>query len=243
MKKSKNKNYTIYWMAAISAILTIPISFIIVNKMQAGSLIKTILIMSVFVFLLIAILMLYKYIFGVSVQEITQEDKVSELDRLNYKLVEFRKVYSHLQIIRCIDLTNEQIQRFKRRKNVMLQVAGAEPGSTDSGALDELVQTVEDALIIYFERILNRVEIFDDRGIPEVIRQNIEYLDEQIKKINEILLEFETLITETSRLGEFHEEKDISKLRDVVNAMKSLRTEKEEDIDALARKYETGKEV
>ncbi len=243
MKKSKNKNYTIYWMAAISAILTIPISLIIVNKIQAGSLIKTILIMSVFVFLLIAILMLYKYIFGVSVQEITQEDKVSELDRLNYKLVEFRKIYSHLQIIRCIDLTNEQIQRFKRRKNVMLQVAGAEPGSTDSGALDELVQTVEDAIIIYFERILNRVEIFDDRGIPEVIRQNIEYLDEQIKKINEILLEFETLITETSRLGEFHEEKDISKLRDVVNAMKSLRTEKEEDIDALAKKYETRKEV
>jgi hypothetical protein len=43
-------------------------------------------------------------------------------------------------------------------------------------------------------------------------------------------------------MGEIHEEKDISKLRDVINAMQSLRTEQDDDIDALTKKYETGRD-
>ena len=122
----------------------------------------------------------------------------------------------------------------------MLQVAGIEPGTKDSGALYDLIRTVEDAIVINIQRLINRVEIFDDYGMPEVIKQNIGYLEEQIRKNNDILLEFETLITETSRMGEVQEEKDISKLRDVVNAMQSLRTDSEDEIETLSKKY--GKE-
>ncbi|MDD3174080.1 MAG: hypothetical protein PHF63_10610 [Herbinix sp.] len=39
-------------------------------------------------------------------------------------------------------------------------------------------------------------------------------------------------------MGEVKEEKDISKLRDVVNAMKSLRIEHEDEIDELVKKYD-----
>lgn len=237
MKKNRNKNYTLYWMAGISAALTIPISAIIVSKVQAGNMTKTVMIMGVFFVLLIAITLLYKYTFGVTVQEIAQEDKVTELDRLNYMLAEYRKQFSNTQIKICIDTVNEQIQRFKRRKNVMFQVAGVEFNSKDNGALGDLVQTVEAAIVINIERLVNRVEIFDDEGVPEVIRQHIGFIEEQIHKNNEILMEFETLITETSRMGEVHEEKDISKLRDVVNAMQSLRTDHEDEIDELTKKY------
>lgn len=237
MKRNKKKNYTLYWMFGISAVLTVPVSAIIINKVQAGSLEKTIMIMAAFLVLLIAIMILYKNIFGVTVQEITQDDKVTELDRLYYALAEDRKKHNHVQVRRCIDIVSEQIQRFKRRKDVMLQVAGVEAGSDENGALSGLVQTVEDAIVINIQRLSNRIDIFDDYGLPEVMRQNIGYIEEQIHKNNEILMEFETLITETSRMGEVREEKDISKLRDVVNAMQSLRTDHEDDIDELAKKY------
>jgi hypothetical protein len=55
-------------------------------------------------------------------------------------------------------------------------------------------------------------------------------------------MEFESLITETSRMGEVKAEKDISKLRDVVNAMQSLRVDHEDVIDELTKKYNNGRE-
>jgi hypothetical protein len=224
-------------MTGISAVLTVPIAAIIIKNIHTDNVVKAALIMAVFLVLLIATMLLYKYIFGVTVQEITQDSKVTELDRLTYTLVDYRKKYSNLQIMRCLDTVLDQIQRFKRRRNVMLEVLGIDPDSKDSSAFVDLVQTVEDALTYHVEKILNRTAIFDDAGIPDIIRQNITYIDEQLMKNNEILLEFETLITETSRMGEVNEEKDISRLRDVVNAMQSLRTQQEDDIDILTKKY------
>lgn len=238
MRKKQNKNYTIYWMAGVSAVLTIPISIIIFRSVQAGNVAKSVMIMAVFLVLLIAIMLLYKNIFGVSVQEITQEDKVTELDRLSFTLTELRKKYRNLQLIKYIDMMNEQIQRFKRRKNVMFQVAGIDSDSTDSGSMGDLVQSVEDALLINIERMINRVEIFDDEGVPEVVKQNIGYIEEQVHKNDEILMVFETLITETSRMGEIQKEKDITKLWDVVNAMKTLRSDQNSKLDELTKKYD-----
>lgn len=232
----RNKNFTLYWIFGISAGLTVPIAAIIVSRVQAGNIEKTMMIMGVFLILFIAILLLYKNIFGVTVQEITQEEKVTDLDRYYYMLIDNRKRYANVQLRRCIDLTCEQILKFKRRKKVLFQVAGSELDS--DGALGDLVQTVEDAIVINIEKLLNRVEIFDDQGIQEVLKQNLGYIEEYIHKNNVILMEFETLITETSRMGEVHAEKDISKLRDVVSAMQSLRTEHNSNIDDLAKKYE-----
>lgn len=236
MKRKQNKNYTLYWMSGISALLTIPVALIILKRVQAGNLVKSGMIMAVFLVLLIAIMLLYKNIFGVSVQEITNDDKVTELDRLSFQLEEERKKYYNPQLRKSTDKVMEQIQRFKRRKNVMLELAGTD--SKDQGALGDLVQTVEDALSANIDRLVNRVEIFDDQGMPDTIRQNIDFIEEQIHKNEEILMEFETLITETSRMGETREEKDISKLWDVVNAMKSLRTDEDENLDELTKKYD-----
>lgn len=232
-----NKNYTLYWMLAISVLLTIPLAFIILTRIPGTVLIKTAVIMIIFLLLLIAVMLLYKQIFGVSVQQIAQDDRVTELDKYYHRLTEYRREHTNLQIMKCIDAACGQLQQFRRRKNVMLHLADEETGS-ESGVLSELVQTVEDALVIYIERAVNRIEIFDDKGMPDILWENIRYIEEQLRKINDILLEFETLITETSRMRELHEEKDISKLRDVVNAMQSLRTEQEESIDHLKKKYD-----
>jgi hypothetical protein len=237
MKKNKDKNYTLYWMALISAVLTIPIALIIMNKVQVQNVVKAVMITAVFLVLLIAITILYKSIFGVTVKEITQEEKVTGLDRLSWRLTEFHRQHRNVQLIKCIEAALEQLKIFKRRKDVMYQVAG-EFNSDDSGGISDLVQTVEDALAANTDRIVNRIEIFDDQGIFDIQRQNINYIEELLNKNNEILMEFENLITETSRIGEASEEKDISKLRDVVNAMKSLRTGQEDEIDALTKKYD-----
>ncbi|MBH1940936.1 hypothetical protein I5677_08540 [Mobilitalea sibirica] len=232
------KNFTLYWMTGVSAALTVPIAIIIFKKVQAGNVGKTVMIVSVFLVLLLAIMFLYKTIFGVTVQEITQEAKVTELDRLNYTLEEYQKNYRNARLNQCIDMVNKQVDRFNRRKNVLFQVADMDENEVDASALGELVETVEDALIINVERIVNRVKIFDDEGLPDNIKQHISYIEEQIHKINDVLTEYETLITETSRMGEINEDTDISKLRDVVNAMKSLRTDQENEIEELASKYE-----
>ncbi|HWT74024.1 MAG TPA: hypothetical protein VN258_04800 [Mobilitalea sp.] len=242
MRKKNNKNYTMYWMAGISAILTIPISVIIISKTEAGNLIKTAMIMAVFLALFLAILLLYKNIFRVTVQEITQEEKVTELDRLYYLLEDYSKKYNNLQLRKSIAAAIEQIQRFKRRKNVMLQVAGDTLDSSDGGTLGELVQAVEDALAMNIGKLVNRIEIFDDQGIFEVIKQNLSDIEGLLNKNNQILMEFETLIAETSRMGEVQQDKDISKLRDVVNAMQSLRTDQQDEIGTLAKKYEKVRE-
>lgn len=238
MRKNTDKNYTMYWIGGISTVLTVPIAAMIIKEMQVGNLIKTILIVSTFVFLMTAITLLYKLVFGVSVQEITREDKVTQLDRLGFQLTENRKKHTNAQIRRDIDIALEQIKRFKRRKDVMLKVTGEEIGSNDIGALGNLVQSVEDALAVDIQKIINRIEIFDDYAVPDVLKQNIQYIEDQLFKINEAMMEFEKLITETSRMGEVQDEVDISKLKDVVEAMQRLRTDREDEIDDLTKKYD-----
>lgn|GEM_PF-1534064 len=238
MKRNSNKNYTMYWFVGISGVLTIPAAIIIIKNMNAGSLMKTVAIMGTFLLLLLAIIILYKMIFGVSVQEITSEEKITELDRLDGKIEEFVRQYKNPQIINAINNAHGQIQKFKRRKGVLLHIAGADEEGEENDAITDIIQTVEDALIINTERLINRIEIFDDYGNPFVMRQNIEYINEQLSKNEDILMEFETLITETSRIGEVKAEKDISKLRDMVDAMQSLRTNSYDEMNDLKKKYE-----
>ena len=240
MKNKRNKNYTMYWFIGISGVITIPAAIIIIKSMDASDLMKTIAIMATFIVVLFAIILLYKYIFGVSVVEITAEEKMTELDRIDIEIERYTKQYRNTQILRDINIARTQIQKFKKRRAVLLQVAGGEEDETS--AITDIIQTVEDALIINLERLSNRIEIFDDDGIPDVVRQNIEFVNNQLWKNNEILIEFESLITEMSRIGEVSEEKDVTKLRDMVNAMQSLRTtsnsSSNSDINDLTKKYE-----
>lgn len=236
MKKQQNKNYTMYWFAAISGVMTLPAAIIIFINVDAGNLVKTIAIMSTYLMILLAIIILYKFIFGVSVQEITSEEKLTRLDQLEDEIEKYTRQFKNPQLIRDIQIARKQILNFKKRKKVLLQVAN-EDGS-GINAITNIIQTVEDALIANTERFANRLEIFDDEGIPKVIKDNIEYLNEQLWKNNDILLDFEALITEISSSTEDKEDQNTEKLKDMVNAMKNLRSDHKDDINDLAKKYE-----
>jgi len=169
-----------YWFIGISGVITIPAAIIIINSMDATNLMKTIAIMATFLVVLFAIILLYKYIFGVSVVEITAEEKMTELDRIDIEIERYTKQYRNTQILRDINIARTQIQKFKKRRAVLLQVAGGEEDETS--AITDIIQTVEDALIINLERLSNRIEIFDDDGMPEVVRANIEFINNQLWK-------------------------------------------------------------
>ncbi|MFT4145544.1 MAG: hypothetical protein QM644_13905 [Mobilitalea sp.] len=232
----QNKNFTMYWMVGVSAILTIPLAVILYNRVQLGSLAITAIIMGIFLVLFFSIMLLYKGIFKVSVQEITQEDKVTELDSLYYHLEDQIKLFRNEQLISRIKRILNQIQIFKRRKKVLSQLIDVKMDMKGDSSLSGLIPAVEKALLVHVQMFINRLEIFDEYGLPDNIIKNIDFMEEQILKNNNILVDFETLITEISRMNEINVDSDMTRLKDVVNAMQSLRLE-DDEVDELAKKY------
>ncbi len=232
----QNKNFTMYWMIGVSAILTIPLAVILYNRVQLSSLAITAIIMGIFLVLFFSIMVLYKSIFKVSVQEITQEDKVTELDSLYYHLEDQIKLFRNEQLVSRIKRLLNQIQIFKRRKKVLSQLIDVKMDMKGDSSLSGLIPAVEKAMLVHVQMFINRLEIFDEYGLPENIIKNINFLEEQIIKNNNILNDFETLITEISRMNEKNVDSDMTRLKDVVNAMQSLRLE-DDEVDELAKKY------
>ncbi|MDF2844036.1 MAG: hypothetical protein K0R00_2462 [Herbinix sp.] len=231
-----NKNFTMYWMIGVSAILTIPLAVIVYNRVLLSSLAITAIIMGIFLVLFFSIMILYKSIFKVSVQEITQEDKVTELDSLYYHLEDQIKVFRNEQLVSRIKRLLNQIQIFKRRKKVLSQLIDVKMDMKGDSSLSGLIPAVEKAMLVNVQMFINRLEIFDEYGLPDYIIKNIDFMEEQLIKNNNILNDFETLITEISRMNEIKVDSDMTRLKDVVNAMQSLRLE-DDEVDELAKKY------
>lgn len=232
----QNKNFTMYWMIGVSAILTIPLAVILYKRVQLSSLTITAIIMGIFLVLFFSIMVLYKSIFKVSVQEITQEDKVTELDSLYYHLEDQIKLFRNEQIVSRIKRILNQIQIYKRRKKVLSQLIDVKMDMKGDSSLSGLIPTVEKAILVHVQMFINRLEIFDEYGLPENIIKNLDFMEEQIIQNNNILNDFETLITEISRMNEINVNSDLTRLKDVVNAMQSLRLD-DDEVDELAKKY------
>ena len=225
-----------YWMIGVSAVLTIPLAVILYNRVQLSSLAITAIIMGIFLVLFFSIMVLYKSIFKVSVQEITQEDKVTELDSLYYHLEDQIKLFRNEQLVSRIKRLLNQIQIFKRRKKVLSQLIDVKMDMKGDSSLSGLIPAVEKAMLVNVQMFINRLEIFDEYGLPDYIIKNIDFMEEQLIKNNNILNDFETLITEISRMNEIKVDSDMTRLKDVVNAMQSLRLE-DDEMDELAKKY------
>lgn len=225
-----------YWMIGVSAVLTIPLAVILYNRVQLSSLAITAIIMGIFLVLFFSIMVLYKSIFKVSVQEITQEDKVTELDSLYYHLEDQIKLFRNEQLVSRIKRLLNQIQIFKRRKKVLSQLIDVKMDMKGDSSLSGLIPAVEKAMLVNVQMFINRLEIFDEYGLPDYIIKNIDFMEDQLIKNNNILNDFETLITEISRMNEIKVDSDMTRLKDVVNAMQSLRLE-DDEMDELAKKY------
>lgn len=239
----KNKrNLTLYWMIAVGALLTVPMAFIILRRFaESSNLFKAVLITVVFVVITGAINLLYVRIFNVTIDEISQTTKVTELDKKQYWLINYLKKSRQMskpmqRLFIKVRKVIAQTENYERRKEVYLGLLD-ESQSERGNSLYELTGMVEKALNSNVDRIINRINIFDDKVQTSIVEKNLEYIEEYVNKNENLLIEFEKLITEVSSMGNGSEE-DLSKLTDIIQAMKSLRTEKDEDMEELIKKYD-----
>jgi len=237
-----NKNYTLYGLVILGALLTVPIAFIIMNKFsEKPNFIKAFLITIIFLVLTGAIVLIYRNTFGVSIDEITQSNKLTALNKKLYWLVDYKKKYSFKsnamkRLLYDIDRVITQGENFERRKEVFLGLLDAD--QLEKGdAVGELSQTVENALDFYTDKIIDRIKIFDDKVQVDIVNQNLEYIENYVEKNDVVLSDFEKLIAEVSSMGDVKEEADMSRLTDIIQAMESLRAEKKGDIEDLKEKY------
>lgn len=72
------------------------------------------------------------------------------------------------------------------------------------------------------------------------LQENVNYIREKVNKNEQILLAFDHLMTEISRINDSEEENDLSKINDMVSALRKLRTASSEDpIEELIGKYQS----
>ncbi len=238
-----NKNFTLYWMAALGALLTVPIGIIILkNFTEMSVFLKTLCITVIFLVITGAITFLYRQVFGVTMDEIAQSKKVTELDKKLYWLLSYIKKQNNTgksmqRLLLNVNQIIIQIENFNRRKEVYVNLL--DPEQQENGeALMELLGTVEDALDFNTDKIINRIRIFDDKVQISIINRNLEYIENYKVRNEAILTDFERLIAEVSGMSDTSEEFDISKLTDIIQALENLRTEKDDEMDSLYKKYE-----
>jgi len=237
-----NRNNTIYWIVILGALLTVPAALLVMRKFtDASNLFKAVFITIIFFVISGAIALLYNRIFGVTMHEITERKNLTELDKYLNWLQEYpRKQSSNSNSMRRLYQSMQrvcgQIENFKRRKEVYVKLL--DEAQLDRGnSLSQLIHTIENALVIHVDRIINRIEIFDDKVQPSIVSENLTYIEAYVEKNETVLLNFEKLIAQVSSMGDVAEEEDISKLTDIINAMESMRTDRDDEIDDLVKKY------
>ncbi|MDF2803465.1 MAG: hypothetical protein K0S61_3368 [Anaerocolumna sp.] len=236
-----NKNLTLYKIILAGVLLTIPIAYLIISKFtNSSNFYKAFLITAVFVVITVAINILYVRIFNVSMDEISQNTKVTELDKKQYWLMDYLKRNRHMskpmqRLITNVQKVIAQTENYERRKVVYISLLD-ESQRERGNSLWELIATVEKALNNNVDKIINRINIFDDKVQVSIVEKNLEYIEDYLDKNENLLINFEKLITEVSSMSNGAED-DLSKLTDIINAMESLRTEKDEDITQLINKY------
>lgn len=236
------KNYTLYWLVLLGGVLTIPIAIIIMKKLAYTSpAIKAFYITVIFFILTGAFVFIYRRVFGVSINEITQSSVVTELDKKLYWLLDYKKKHyssssAMKRLLSAIDKVINQAEIFGRRKEVFLSLLDSE--QLEKGdAVGEVAHIVENALDFNTDKIIDRIRIFDDKVQIDIVSRNLEYIENYVNKNDMVLADFEKLLAEVSSMGDTKEDADLTRLKDIIRAMESLRTDKKEEIDDLKEKY------
>lgn len=237
------KNLTLYGLVILAGILTIPIAFIIIqNFSNSSDVVKALFITAVFVVLAAAIILIYRQVFDVPIDVITQDKEVTKLGRKKYWFTAYirkqRFSSSYMKrLYRSINRNIEQIESFYRRKDVFSSLLEELQGER-SGAIADMAALVENSLDFNSDKIIDRIKIFDDKLQVFLVEQNLEYIEEYINKNDQVLMEFEKLITEVSGMSGAESEVDISKLTDIITAMQNLRRNEDSQLEDLKKKYQ-----
>lgn len=159
-------------------------------------------------------------------------------------------------LIMQIDSAIHQIQRLERQREtlngVLFQKFKEVQG--DLYGFEQVVEETKEHLYENIKRMLLRLIIFDQMEYDKLRVQNLEemalkaryqmyaehisYVKAIISRNEAILLEFDRLLTEASKMGDENIEEDgLSKMQDIICAMQRLYS-KEDEMSQLVSKYE-----
>lgn len=154
-----------------------------------------------------------------------------------------------------IDIMVNQIRQLERKQNAIEDVFFQKHKKelTDSYAMKQVVIDTSNLVYENMKRIINRITIFDEmeyerlqnitnhtnttREKCKLYEEHIRYVKQLVDENEMILLEFEQLLVEISKMGEEEDNTDsLNTIRDMIQAMRRLSNHKDE-ISDLEDKY------
>lgn len=154
----------------------------------------------------------------------------------------------------------EQVNQFQRKQESMRKIL-FQKCQSDEKEMYGVGQIVEDAEEMLYENVrhmVSRMSIFDEvdylkmqkdaanrqnsEGMAAkraLYQEHIEYINKQLEKTDAVLLSYDRLLTEISKLGDDYgkEQEQMAHIQDVVNGMKQLNDEVDQELAGLERQY------
>ena len=158
-----------------------------------------------------------------------------------------------------VETAKDQVNRLGRKMSSLKEIL-YQKCQAQQGELLGFQKVIEDCEMMTYEnvkRMLSRMAIFDQREYEilqqgrlhistnaleekrKIFAEHFAYIKQQLEKNEAILLEFDRLLMEVSKIGdeETADEETMNGIRDVIQGMKQLHHEGQE-MDDLERKYQ-----
>jgi hypothetical protein len=154
----------------------------------------------------------------------------------------------------------EQVNQFQRKQESMRKIL-FQKCQSDEKEMYGVGQIVEDAEEMLYENVrhmVSRMSIFDEvdylkmqkdaanrqnsEGMAAkraLYQEHLEYITKQLEKTDSVLLAYDRLLIEISKLGDDYgkEQEQMAHIQDVVNGMKQLNDEVDQELAGLERQY------
>lgn len=210
----------------------------------------TLIVVSVVMFFYYNYVWINELIKGKNVYNVTDLDTVEEF-------IDAISGYEEKTVFREeIATVIEQIKRLERKRESLTTVLCQKFNDCGELGVLDVVTDVTNAMWSNIRRILNRLSIFDQEEYLRLQRANISredevlyekwnlvqghitYIKNLVRQNENVLLQFDKLITEVSKMGDDLNENDLQRIKDSVIAMEKMNQETEDEMDSLCRKYD-----
>lgn len=216
----------------------------------------TLIIMSIFIFLVGN----YKILSQKNARPMQQYDYVLEDIDTIPECMEALQTCRKNVFIRDVSTATEQVRRLERKRKSLEEIL-FQKCQAQQGELPGFKQVIDESEMLFIEnvkRMLSRMSIFDQQEYEtlqstgrmnisheayqakqQIFQEHFAYIKQQIEKNEAILLEFDRLLTEISKIGDedMADEETMESIRDVIQGMRELHSEEDKELAQLERKY------
>ena len=184
-------------------------------------------------------------------------DEIESVELLNEELKKLQKIKPNYR--QEIHVYLEQMERLERKYDMLNQLLYQSfHQNEDMVNTKQCMKEMQDMLYDNVKQLIKCLKVQDaneyinlqsgyrtiDNDVmakkQQQLQENVNYIREKVNKNEQILLAFDHLMTEISRINDSEEENDLSKINDMVSALRKLRTASSEDpIEELIGKYQS----